>query len=77
MLYAPDCPLAGRVRDTVAAVLARTGSTAKVEERVGPYPSPTLLIDGVDVAGETPTVACCRLDLPTAEQLTRALARTR
>ena len=44
------------------------------EEIEGPYPSPTLLIDGIDVTGRDPgTEPCCRLDLPTEEDILMAL----
>lgn len=45
--------------------------------RVGPYPSPALLIDGLDVTTGEPIVgaARCQLDLPTREQILTALAR--
>ncbi|RZS43509.1 hypothetical protein EV193_102489 [Herbihabitans rhizosphaerae] len=44
-------------------------------ERQGAYPSPTVVIDGRDVVTGAPpaTDACCRLDLPTHEQIHTAL----
>jgi hypothetical protein len=74
ILHVTDCPLVGQVRETVARALARTDVEAEVRERVGDYASPTLLVDGVDVTGRSPDArACCRLDLPTEEQVLTAL----
>jgi hypothetical protein len=45
-------------------------------ERVGDFPSPTIIVDGRDVmtgAEVTPAVSACRLDVPTGPQLRRAL----
>jgi hypothetical protein len=47
-----------------------------VEELEGPYPSPTLLINGADVTGR-PIAAgpSCRLDSPTDDEILGALTR--
>ena len=46
-----------------------------VLERVGDYPSPSVLINGVDVlGGAAGDPAACRLDLPTREHIRAALA---
>jgi len=75
LLHVTDCPLVDQVRTTLRKSLARIGSRARIEELEGPYPSPTLLINGVDVTGRTPAPeASCRLDLPTEEQILGALA---
>ncbi len=74
LLLVPDCPLADRVRQTVARALAQIGIQADLEECVGDYASPTLLIEGTDVTGRaTDPTATCRLDLPTEQQIVRAL----
>lgn len=74
LLYLPGCPLVERVRATLRESLSSTGSHATVEEIEGPCASPTLLVDGVDVAGRTPPPsASCRLDLPSKEQIVQAL----
>ncbi|MGH8997118.1 MAG: hypothetical protein ACRDYB_14000 [Acidimicrobiales bacterium] len=40
----------------------------------GPYPSPTLLVDGVDATGRPTTAGpSCRLDLPTEEEILTSL----
>lgn len=73
--HVPDCPLIDEVRATLRECLRHTGVEAAVQERQGNYPSPTLLVDGIDVAtGTAPTDSvCCRLDLPTHDQIHAAL----
>ncbi|MPZ85715.1 MAG: alkylmercury lyase [Actinophytocola sp.] len=73
--HVPDCPLIDRVRATLRECLRHTGIDVPVRERQGPYPSPTLIINGIDVAtGTTPSDSmCCRLDLPTHDQIHAAL----
>jgi phytanoyl-CoA hydroxylase len=75
LLSVPDCPLVDRVRAALRHALSQSGINAAVQECVGAYPSPTVLIDGRDVVtGEPPaSQACCRLDLPTAEDILAAL----
>jgi hypothetical protein len=78
ILHVPDCPLVGRVRETVQQALAQLELHADVVERVGEYPSPTLLVDGRDVTGrpgDQDVSGACRLDLPTEQQVLAALVR--
>lgn len=77
--HVPDCPLIDQVRATLLECLAHTGIDVPVHERQGAYPSPTLVIDGFDVAtGAAPADGvCCRLDLPTHEQIHTALTGAR
>lgn len=76
ILQVPGCPLVAHVRDTVRRAVERCGVRAEVEERVGDYPSPTLLVEGRDVTGRQLTeCSACRLDLPTEEQVLDALRR--
>lgn len=77
ILQVPDCPLVDQLHATVDDCLRRTGIGAVVETLTGPYPSPTLLIDGIDVAtGQRLSGhACCRLDLPTPDQIIAALQK--
>ena len=78
LLHVPDCPLVDHVRATLHDTLRQAGLSLPVEELEGPYPSPTLLIDGIDVTGRTATPeASCRLDLPTPQQILDALASQR
>lgn len=71
----PDCPLVDQVRTSLYDCLAHTGLDVAVQERQGSYPSPTLVVDGIDVAtGNAPASGmCCRLDLPTHDQIHAAL----
>jgi hypothetical protein len=75
LLHVPDCPLVDRVRATLRTSLAKTTVWVTIEEIEGPYPSPTLLIEGQDVTGRTAVAGpSCRLDLPTEEQVLAALS---
>jgi hypothetical protein len=51
ILQVPGCPMVDRVRETVRRALDRCRVRAEIEELVGDYPSPTLLINGQDVTG--------------------------
>lgn len=74
ILQVPDCPLVGRLRELVQQALARIEVPVEVEDRIGDYPSPTLLIDGRDVTGRpSGGASACRLDLPTEQQVLAAL----
>jgi hypothetical protein len=74
ILRLPDCPLAGRLRGMVEWCVARSGVSATVEEVEGPYPSPTLLINGADVTGRRAgSGPSCRLDVPGKGQILAAL----
>jgi len=76
LLSVPDCPLVASVRKMLEKSLAQIPVDAIVEEIVGDYNSPTLLVDGFDVTGRPPTsdgIMSCRLDLPTEEQVLAAL----
>ncbi|WP_435585988.1 organomercurial lyase [Micromonospora aurantiaca (nom. illeg.)] len=71
----PDCPNLAPARQALHAALADLGlAPAVVTEVVGDYPSPSILVNGVDVmggSGDGP--AACRLDLPTEEPIGAAL----
>lgn len=70
----PDCPHTGRVRELVQRAAAEAGVAVKLEELIGDFPSPTVVIGGRDVTGEPlGEGASCRLDLPTEEQIRTAL----
>jgi hypothetical protein len=77
LLHVPDCPLVSRVRETLADCLGHVRFPVRVEDLEGAYPSPTLLIDGIDVATGAPPrdEVSCRFDLPTCAQIVRALNR--
>jgi len=77
LLHVPGCALLDRVRATLQNSLTKTSVHTTIEEIEGPYSSPTLLIDGLDVTGRTPGAGpSCRLDLPTEDQILSALAST-
>jgi hypothetical protein len=73
--WVPRCPNVDRVRQGLYDVLAELEIGIDVEERVGDYASPTVVVDGLDVVtGMLPRPgAACRLDLPTHAQLIDAL----
>jgi hypothetical protein len=82
ILRLPDCPLAGRLRSLVERCVARSGVSATLEEVQGPFPSPTLLINGADVTGRRAASGAgagaalsCRLDVPGEGQILAALQR--
>lgn len=78
LLYVPDCPLVERVRDMLRTCLPMAPRPVQVTECEGDYPSPTLLVDGMDVVTSAPPrrEPCCRFDLPTCDQLLTALHAT-
>jgi hypothetical protein len=76
LLLTPDCPNASAARAVLTDCLHRLGLTVQVHERVGDYPSPTILVDGVDVMTDvegTPRLPACRLDVPTSDRVMAAL----
>jgi MerR family regulatory protein len=76
LLVAPDCPHASAARSAVAECLDQLRLDVRVRERVGEYPSPTVLVDGVDVMTDgrgAPRRPACRLDLPTTSRIRAAL----
>lgn len=93
LLYAPDCPNVSLARANLLLAFARAGvkphwSEHRIGDHEAPahtrgYGSPTVLVDGRDVAGEPPSgeVSCRLYDAsagsahaPTAEQIAAALA---
>lgn len=96
LLYFPGCPHVDEARERLQHALATSGTKATVEEidttaAMTPEPlrtwgSPTILVDGVDVAGEKAAGgACCRLyagdsgsrGAPSEEAIRAALRRAR
>lgn len=79
LLLAPGCPNAAAARAVLAQALDELEGAPVVTERVGDYPSPTVLVDSVDVmngAAGTPSGRACRLDLPTLPRLMTALRQS-
>ncbi len=72
--YVPNCPHVDEARQLLRACMEELGLTMPIEEREGPYPSPSILVDGVDVMGEPSSKEpACRLDLPTKNRIVDAL----
>ena len=77
LLSVPECPHVDATRGLLRSCLDELGLGVPVEEKVGAFPSPTILIDGVDVM-KNPGIsgAMCRLDVPTRDRLIEALRST-
>lgn len=76
LLTSPGCPNAAAARRVLEDSLSEVGVGGDViVERVGGYPSPTVLVDGVDVMrpGTELAANACRLDLPTKDHVLAAL----
>lgn len=76
ILSLDGCPNVDRARDVVRRSLALIGlsESVRVEESVGEFPSPTVLVDGRDVTGRDLVAhSSCRLDVPREAQVIAAL----
>lgn len=77
--HVPDCANVEKTRILLRDVVEAVGLDIEIQEREGNYPSPSVLVDGVDVMGDPGFVGGgCRLDLPDRESLEthlRPLAR--
>lgn len=68
--YVPECPHVDRTRRLLRDVVQGLGLKIEIYEREGHYPSPSVLVDGVDVMGDPGFVGGgCRLDLPDRQRL--------
>jgi len=77
LLHVSDCPHVDGARALLSEWLAELQLEVAVEHKEGAYPSPTILVNGVDVMGApTFTAAACRLDVPTKQRLLAALRTT-
>ena len=73
-LHVSDCPHVDAARRLLNGCLAELGVQVGIEEREGAFPSPSILVNGMDVMGApASTEAHCRLDPPTRERLLAAL----
>jgi hypothetical protein len=80
ILRSPGCTNAAAATRVVAECLAAAGIDVPIIERVGRYPSPSVLIDGIDIMRPDDTLPdgdVCRLDLPTAQRILDHLRRER
>ena len=76
LLLTADCPNAPAARAVLGECMDLLGLAVAVQERVGDYPSPTILVDGVDVmtsARNASSAPACRLDVPTRSRVLAAL----
>ena len=74
LLHVSDCPHVDTARHLLESCLHEVGIEARIEEREGSYPSPTILVNGVDVmGGPASNEAHCRLDVPSRERVLEAL----
>jgi hypothetical protein len=72
----PDCPNLAATRERLAACLIEAGLPSTTIERIGDFPSPSVLIDGIDVTGADPDgPPMCVIRPPTADQIRAALQR--
>jgi hypothetical protein len=77
LLQVPGCPNVAGARQTLESCLQQLGLDLPIAERVGDFPSPSILVDGVDVMGKHEVSgAACRLDLPTEDRILAALCDT-
>ena len=78
ILYVSGCPNVERLLRAIERNLERLELPATIELIEGPYPSPTLVVSGIEVnAGTAGSAASCRLDLPTEQQVVDALTAAR
>ncbi len=75
VLYVAGCPHAAEALALVERCAARLGIHVELAAREADVPSPSVLVDGVDVMGAPDgATAVCRLDRPTEERVLGALA---
>ena len=76
LLLSPDCPHADSARALLDRCLQEAGLDLAVTERIGNFPSPTVLVNDIDVMTNlsgTPAMQACRLDRPTEAKILAAL----
>jgi hypothetical protein len=75
LLHLPDCPHVEQARQLLQACLTELDLTSvEVADREGNFPSPSILVNGIDVMGAPASEnASCRLDLPTRPRVLSAL----
>lgn len=70
LLHVSECPNVEKTRTLLLDVVKALGLDIEIVEREGDYPSPSVLVDGVDVMGDPGFVGGgCRLDLPDRRRL--------
>ena len=74
LLHVSSCPHSDAARALLNECLTELQLEAAIEDKEGAYPSPTILVNGVDVMGAPAfQAAACRLDVPTKQRLLVAL----
>jgi hypothetical protein len=76
LLHHHGCGQAHAARQLIEQCLHTLAIATPILVRVGDYPSPTVLVDGIDVMRPGHPVApgsACRLDVPTQDRLLDAL----
>lgn len=69
-----DCPHVAGARALLTECMGELGMEARFVDVEGDFPSPSILVDGVDVMGHPEFAgAGCRLDVPTKPRLLEAL----
>ncbi len=77
LLHVSDCPHVDAARALLNECLTELQLEAAIDDKEGAYPSPTILVNGVDVMGAPASyAAACRLDIPTKHRLLVALRNT-
>jgi glutaredoxin len=77
LLHVPDCPHVDAARALLRECLTELQLEVAIEDKEGTYPSPTIIVNGVDVMGAPAfRAAACRLDVPTKRSLLAALRNT-
>lgn len=77
LLHVSDCPRVDAARTLFNECPTELQLEAAIEDKEGVHPSPTILVNGVDVMGAPAFyAAACRLDVPTKHRLLVALRNT-
>ncbi len=76
LLSVPNCPHVNLARDLLRSCMKDLDFSLEIDESQGDYPSPSILVNGVDVMGDPGyRAASCRLDVPTRSAILDALRR--
>jgi hypothetical protein len=76
LLSVHGCPHLHSTREMLRECLAELGLNVAVEERIGDYASPSVVVNGADVMGrDDVTGAMCRLDVPNRDRVLAALRK--
>ena len=75
VLHIPGCPHADAARQLLMDCIEDVGlPTTAIVERTGPFPSPSIVVNGTDVMGAPEVMtSSCRLDVPTRDRVLAAL----